>query len=220
MASVRDDTSRSVLTTPSALAAARAHVNCDLLTGVELEDGGGSGTAGSHLEAYLFFGDVMCGWIYSTDALYAPTPYGQAVVSNVTLGVLEDLGYYTVNWGAAGALVWASGGGCSFVELPCEAYIAAEGGQPFFAGGADAGMQCMSDRRTMFGATSEGLGCFSRHRPLYQANTCALGSETTAEGAALAPVRMHCACFNAAASLVHASGVLLVWSSLAPRWGV
>ena len=180
--SSRDDTSRSVLTTPSALAAARTHINCDLLTGVELEDDGGSGTAGSHLEAYLFFGDVMCGWIYSTDTIYAPTPFGQAIVSNVTLGVMEDLGYYTVNWDHAGALVWASGGGCDFAALPCEAYLAAESSQSFFAGSAGAGTQCMSDRRTMYEATSEGLGCFSRHRPLYEANTCALGSETTIEG--------------------------------------
>jgi Leishmanolysin len=37
----------AVLITPRALAAARAHVGCDTLAGVELEAAGGSGTAGA-----------------------------------------------------------------------------------------------------------------------------------------------------------------------------
>ena len=37
---------RRALVTPSALAAARAHIGCDSLQGVELEDAGGNGTAG------------------------------------------------------------------------------------------------------------------------------------------------------------------------------
>jgi Leishmanolysin len=100
--------------------------------------------AGSHLEDYVFFGDVMCGWIYSTDTYYAPTPYGQAILSGVTLGLLEDLGYYTANWERQGMLTWASGAGCGFVNSTCEAFAAAEPAQPFFLGAA--GAACLSDR--------------------------------------------------------------------------
>ena len=36
------------IVTPSVVAVVRAHFNCPSLTGAELEDQGGSGTAGSH----------------------------------------------------------------------------------------------------------------------------------------------------------------------------
>ena len=101
--------------------------------------------AGSHLEDYVFFGDVMCGWIYSTDSNYAPTPYGQAIFSNVTLGILEDMGYYTGNWQRAGLLAWASGAGCQFASSNCSELLAAGAGQPWFLG--QAATACMSDRR-------------------------------------------------------------------------
>jgi hypothetical protein len=135
---------RVMLTTPKALEEARAHVNCATLPGIELESAGGTGTAGSHLEDYFFFGDIMCGWIYSTDSSTAPTPYGQAYMSRVTLAVLEDMGYYVANWDRAGRLVWASGGGCAFGELPCEEYMVEVPGQPFFRGSH--GWNCTVDR--------------------------------------------------------------------------
>jgi Leishmanolysin len=77
----------------------------------------------------------MCGWIYSTDTVEAATPYGQAVMSRVSLAVLEDLGYYANIAGhRAGALPWSRDAGCEFFATTCEAYSAAHPEQPWFLG--------------------------------------------------------------------------------------
>lgn len=47
------------ITTPNALAAAQSHFGCTSITGVELEEYGGSGTAGSHWDMRLFMDDIM-----------------------------------------------------------------------------------------------------------------------------------------------------------------
>lgn len=54
--------------------------------GLELEDGGGDGTAGSHPNERLYFSDVMQGRIY-----------GPAYVSQIFLYSLKDSGWYDVN---------------------------------------------------------------------------------------------------------------------------
>jgi hypothetical protein len=135
---------RSFLITPAVVRETRRHLGCDSLTGAEFELEGGDGTAGSHLEDFLFFGDLMCGWIYSTDTPMSPTAFGQAVMSNVSLAVLEDLGFYVVNWDRAGVLMWASGGGCRFANETCSQYMESTPGQRFFLGFS--GQACLPDR--------------------------------------------------------------------------
>lgn len=157
---------RTLVATPTVTAAVRVHTGCASAAGAELESTGGAGTSGSHLEDSVFFGDVMCGWIYSTDSGSAPTAYGQAVMSNVSLAVLEDLGFYTANWARAGALVWASGSGCGLSEQTCAEYVASEGEQRWYLG--EAGQACTPDRCV------SGGGCGERGAVLSAVGACLL----------------------------------------------
>ncbi|KAL9231584.1 hypothetical protein vseg_006795 [Gypsophila vaccaria] len=77
-------------------------------TGLELEDGGGRGTSGSHWEKRLLMNEIMTG---SVDT--------RSVVSTMTLALLEDSGWYKVNYSMADHLDWGRNQGNDFVSLPC-----------------------------------------------------------------------------------------------------
>jgi len=68
---------------------ARKYFNCSQIEGVELEESGGSGEAGSHWEARILLGDYMNGVIYPEEQ----------VISEFTLALLEDFffGIYDEN---------------------------------------------------------------------------------------------------------------------------
>lgn len=77
-------------------------------TGLELEDGGGRGTSGSHWEKRLLMNEIMTG---SVDT--------RSVVSKMTLALLEDSGWYQANYSMADRLDWGSNQGTEFVTTPC-----------------------------------------------------------------------------------------------------
>ncbi|XP_028118419.1 leishmanolysin-like peptidase isoform X2 [Camellia sinensis] len=77
-------------------------------TGLELEDGGGRGTSGSHWEKRLLMNEIMTG---SVDT--------RSVVSKMTLALLEDSGWYQANYSMAGHLDWGRNQGAEFVTFPC-----------------------------------------------------------------------------------------------------
>lgn len=77
-------------------------------TGLELEDGGGRGTAGSHWEKRLLMNEIMTG---SVDT--------RSVVSPMTLALLEDSGWYRANMSMAEQLDWGRGQGVEFVTNRC-----------------------------------------------------------------------------------------------------
>lgn len=63
----------------------------------------------SHWETRIMRDDVMS--------------YGhQSVVSAVTLGAMEDLGFYLANYSAAGCMAWGYQQGCGFVTSRCGVY--------------------------------------------------------------------------------------------------
>jgi len=95
--------------TPRVAAAARAHFGCDAVAGAHLEDGGGSGSAGSHWESRLFRDEYMTA---------AASP-GPRVVSALTLALFEDSGWYAANASAAEPLQWGFRAGCGFVHESC-----------------------------------------------------------------------------------------------------
>jgi leishmanolysin len=66
--------------------------------GVEIEDGGGSGTAGSHPESRVYGGEVMCGIFV-----------GYVWVSNMSLAMLDDTGWYEVNYAMGEPYPWGDG---------------------------------------------------------------------------------------------------------------
>ncbi|KAF3320455.1 Leishmanolysin-like peptidase [Carex littledalei] len=77
-------------------------------TGLELEDGGGRGTSGSHWEKRLLMNEIMTG---SVDT--------RSVVSKMTLALLEDSGWYQANYSMAEGLEWGRNQGTEFVTSPC-----------------------------------------------------------------------------------------------------
>ena len=100
--------SRVLLKTPKVLEKAKGHFGCPSLKGVELEDQGGNGSAGSHWEARIMLGDYMI----STD-------YPELVVSDITLAVFEDSGWYEVNYFTGGLFKTGKGEGCNFLQKTC-----------------------------------------------------------------------------------------------------
>ncbi|KAJ4815085.1 Leishmanolysin-like peptidase [Rhynchospora pubera] len=80
----------------------------DNFTGLELEDGGGRGTSGSHWEKRLLMNEIMTG---SVDT--------RSVVSKMTLALLEDSGWYQANYSMAEGLEWGRKQGTEFVTSPC-----------------------------------------------------------------------------------------------------
>jgi leishmanolysin len=77
-------------------------------SGLELEDGGGRGTSGSHWEKRLLMNEIMTG---SVDT--------RSVVSKMTLALLEDSGWYKANYSMADRLDWGRNQGTQFVTSPC-----------------------------------------------------------------------------------------------------
>ena len=100
---------RFFINSPKVLEVAKKYYNCPDIDGVELEDYGGSGTAGSHWEARILLGDYMNGVIYSEEQ----------VISEFTLALLEDTGYYKANYYTGGLMRFGKGKGCDFVKKRC-----------------------------------------------------------------------------------------------------
>jgi hypothetical protein len=94
---------------PRVLAAAREQYACATLTGLELEEFGGPGTAGSHWEKRVVLDELM-----------APTITQSSVLSSLTLALLDDSGWYTVDYRMAQLLTWGRKKGCEFVNNRCD----------------------------------------------------------------------------------------------------
>ena len=71
-----------------------------------MEEYGGSGTVGSHWEAKILLGDYMNGVIYTNEQ----------VISEFTLALLEDTGFYKANYYTGGLMRYGKHKGCSFVK--------------------------------------------------------------------------------------------------------
>ncbi|PIK55378.1 putative leishmanolysin-like peptidase [Apostichopus japonicus] len=101
-----------VMVTPKVKEEARRHFNCDSLEGIELENDGGGGTMFSHFEKRLLENEAMTG-THTHDRQF----------SRFTLAVLEDTGWYHVNYDLADQLVWGRDLGCDFVKKSCKSWM-------------------------------------------------------------------------------------------------
>lgn len=75
---------------------------------MQLEDSGGSGSAGAHFEKLIFGDDTMV----SDDTK-------DAKFTEMTLAVAEDFGVYTVDYGMAEDYFWAKNEGCDHFTKTC-----------------------------------------------------------------------------------------------------
>lgn len=113
--SVRGGTMRRVvdmMVTPRVVEEVRRHFDCDELEGAELEDQGGEGTALTHWEKRILENEAMTG-----------THTQSPVFSRITLALMEDSGWYKVNYSMASPLSWGRGLGCDFVMKSCKYWI-------------------------------------------------------------------------------------------------
>ena len=93
---------------PKALSKARQHFNCASISGIPLENQGGQGSMGSHWEARYMLGDYMIS-----------TNYSDTVLSDITLALLEDFGFYKVNYYSGGLFKFGKNKGCDFFNEKC-----------------------------------------------------------------------------------------------------
>ena len=100
---------RTYLNSSKLLEVAREYFDCPTLEGVELENQGGNGTEGSHWEARILLGEYMNGYSYTEEQ----------VISEFTLAVLEDSGYYKANYYTGGLMRYGKHKGCAFLEERC-----------------------------------------------------------------------------------------------------
>ncbi len=100
--------SNSYIISPKAVAKAREHFDCSSITRIPLENQGGTGSVGSHWESRYMLGDYMI----STD-------YPDQAISDITLGLFEDTGFYKVNYYSGGLFKFGKGKGCEFFNKDC-----------------------------------------------------------------------------------------------------
>ena len=101
--------------TPKLMAVGRKHYVCHKLKGVPLENEGGGGTRSGHWERAALGNEIMSSGPPNDDMRY----------SIMTLALLEDSGWYEVDFSLADEWTYGKGRGCGFLEHTChgkEAY--------------------------------------------------------------------------------------------------
>ena len=101
--------SRTYINTTKVIEVAKKYFNCSHIDGIPLEEHGGSGTAGSHWETRLLYGEYMTGSIFHIDF----------VISEFTLALLEDFGNYKANYYTGGLMRFGKNKGCEFITENC-----------------------------------------------------------------------------------------------------
>ena len=100
---------RGYLKSPKLLTRAKKYYNCNSIKGIPLEEIGGDGTFGSHWEERILLGEYMNGVIYPEEQ----------IISEFTLAVLEDSGFYQANYYTGGLMRFGKNKGCDFLNLKC-----------------------------------------------------------------------------------------------------
>lgn len=104
-----------VMVTPRVKEEVQKHFNCPTLEGAELENQGGEGTELAHWEKRLFESEGMTG-IFTQNFVF----------SRLTLALMEDTGWYKVNYDMAEPLQWGKDLGCLFAKNSCGAWMKAQ----------------------------------------------------------------------------------------------
>ena len=94
---------------PNVVAKVRDQFGCSQNTGAEIENYGGSGTAGSHWEKRIIANEFM-----NPQAVENPV-----IFSAITLALFEDTGWYKPDYSQASHLPWGFKQGCSFITEKC-----------------------------------------------------------------------------------------------------
>nr|CAJ2467779.1 unnamed protein product [Leishmania braziliensis] len=96
-----------VINSSTVVAKAREQYGCPTLEYLEVEDQGGSGSAGSHLKGRN-----------AKDELMAPAS-AAGYYTNLTMAVFEDLGFYKADFSMAEVMPWGRNASCDFLTNKC-----------------------------------------------------------------------------------------------------
>ena len=99
---------RTLIITDTVRNAAAQHFGCNSIIGLELENQGDIGSVGCHWEARTMLGDYMISTVYDDIA-----------ISDITLALFVDSGWYEVNYYTGGLFKFGKGQGCSFLNNVC-----------------------------------------------------------------------------------------------------
>ncbi|XUY37364.1 leishmanolysin [Leishmania panamensis] len=122
-----------VINSPTVMTKAREQYGCPTLSFLELEDTGGASTAGSHLKGRN-----------AKDELMAPSVTA-GYYSALTMAVLQDLGFYQVDFTKAEVMPWAHLASCDFITKKCMERNITQ--WPWmFCNTTDVVLQCPTDR--------------------------------------------------------------------------
>ena len=114
---------KTIIITPNVVEMAKKYFNCTSLKGVELEDQWGKGLAFSHWDQRILLGDIMGGLFYQEEM----------AISEITLALLEDTGWYKINYYTGGLMRFGKNRGCAFLENNClDEYFNTEFNNEFF----------------------------------------------------------------------------------------
>ena len=104
------DSTLYYINSPKVLEKAKEYFGCDNLPvpGVPLENQGGTGSAKSHWEGRYMFGEYM-----NMEML------PEQAISDITLALLEDTGFYKVNYFTGGLFKFGKNKGCDFLSKKC-----------------------------------------------------------------------------------------------------
>ena len=105
-----NDIIRSFVKTKRVVEFAKKYYGCDSIEGVEVENQGiGGGQAGSHWEGRILFGEYMTSENYEDEV----------IISEFTLALLEDSGWYKTNYYTGGLMKFGKNKGCKFLSNYC-----------------------------------------------------------------------------------------------------
>ena len=96
------------LITPGIIKAGREHFACDSFSGLYLENEGSKASAGSHFEKILAGNEIM-----------TAQATGKMVISFWIMHLLNDSGWYKVDFSRAEPLYWGKNKGCTFANGSC-----------------------------------------------------------------------------------------------------
>lgn len=102
------ENTRISIKTPKVVEFAKQHYSCNNIDSVELEHFGGLGSAFSHWSKRIL----------NTEFMIADS-YGENYISNFTLALMEDSGWYKIDYSKAEVIPWGLKKGCGFLEEKC-----------------------------------------------------------------------------------------------------
>jgi hypothetical protein len=102
------ETTRIYMKTPKVIEVGKSHFSCSSLDSIELEHFGGLGSAFSHWSKRIL----------NTEFMIADS-YGENYLSNFTLALFEDSGWYKVDYSKAEIVPWGKDKGCEFLQEKC-----------------------------------------------------------------------------------------------------